>query len=526
MGHKHLKIRLQGAFRLSGQDGQDLTPRSAKAQALLALLASSPDFLRQRTWLQDKLWSDRGREQGAASLRQALSEIRRSLDAQSDVVIATRKTVQLDPSRLQVQRDPKADGLEFLEGLDVRDQEFEHWLSTMRQAAQNRASPGSSLPILLQSRAPILICVAPTTSEIDQISAEVIAGDVGRSLYEFLGQQTCRSAPGTPLDDGQLAVQVKCLTHNAQTIVHFLCERGPTREQFWSAARKLNCKGAPPMGHDLVLKLVGEVTQAIGLEVSQTPGPERSLASQMRRIKELIFSMDARQHDLADAMLRDPSFADTEVLAQCWLTILGVIRLMERTTPDPDALRDELTEISANLLRQAPLNSLALAASAYVRLMALGQVAEAAMLAQRSTEINPANSYGWLARGFCALQNDEPKLAHSYMMRGWNLETLSPHRFFWDSVAGVSAVATGQLDLAMRLFETSQSLSPGFRPPARYLLALKAGNGDLVGAGRQRQKLIALEPDFEVRRLIEDPDYPAAMIRKTGILKREALLEL
>ncbi len=511
---------------MCGPNGEDLTPRSAKAQALLALLATSPDFLRQRTWLQDKLWSDRGRVQGAASLRQALSEIRRSLGGHSDVVIATRKTVQIDPERVTVHRDPETETSEFLEGLDVRDQEFEHWLTTMRQAPVKPAGPNARLPILLQTSAPILICVAPTSSEIDQISAEVMAADIGRSLYEFLGQQSCRSAPDVPLDEGQLSVRVKCLTYDGQTIVHFLCERGPDRTQFWSAARKINCKGAPPMGHDLVLKLVGEVTQAVGLEMAQSPGAAPSLASQMRRIKELVFSMDARKHDLADAMLRDQTLSQSEVLAQCWLTILGVIRLMERTSPDPDALRGELTEISADLLRKAPLNSLALAASAYVRLMALDQVAEAAMLAQRSTEINPANSYGWLARGFCALQNDEPKLAHGYMMRGWHLETLSPHRFFWDSVAGVSAVATGQLGLATQLFETSQSLSPGFRPPARYLLALKAGAGELEGAARQRQKLIALEPDFEVRRLIEDPSYPAAMIRKTGILKREALLAL
>src|SRR3954453_639558 len=77
-GRPELRIYVVGAFRVLAQNGEDLTPRGRKARALLALLALTPTRRRSRPALQDKLWSDRGPEQGAASLRQTLTEIRRA----------------------------------------------------------------------------------------------------------------------------------------------------------------------------------------------------------------------------------------------------------------------------------------------------------------------------------------------------------------------------------------------------------------------------------------------------------------
>jgi DNA-binding SARP family transcriptional activator len=79
-GRPELRICVIGAFRvLAPHHRQELTPGGRKARALLAILALTPTRRRSRSALQDKLWSDRGPEQGAASLRQTLSEIRRAL---------------------------------------------------------------------------------------------------------------------------------------------------------------------------------------------------------------------------------------------------------------------------------------------------------------------------------------------------------------------------------------------------------------------------------------------------------------
>jgi hypothetical protein len=131
-----LFLDLVGPLRLTDREGLELTPRSRKAQGLLALLGTSPGLRRSRAWLQDKLWSDRGQEQGAASLRQCLTEIRNSLGMHVACLKAEAGWVSLDSERVRVRTDlpnaDRSDGVEFLEGLDIPDPEFEHWVRDQR----------------------------------------------------------------------------------------------------------------------------------------------------------------------------------------------------------------------------------------------------------------------------------------------------------------------------------------------------------------------------------------------------------
>ena len=131
-----LILDLAGPFRLREAQGVDLTPRSRKAQGLLALVGTSPSLRRSRLWLQDKLWSDRGAEQGSASLRQCLTDIRSTLRDHRGCFRTDSGWIALDPERVLVnttvsERDGDAN-VEFLEGLDIRDPEFEHWLRDQR----------------------------------------------------------------------------------------------------------------------------------------------------------------------------------------------------------------------------------------------------------------------------------------------------------------------------------------------------------------------------------------------------------
>ena len=150
-----LVLRLGGPLELRDTDGNDLTPRARKAQGLLALLGTSPGLRRSRSWLQDKLWSDRGPEQGAASLRQCLTEIRRSLRDHVDCLVTETGWVGLDPGRVEVQMaapaQPQGARGEFLEGLDVRDPEFEHWLRDQRSAYEDARVPKASVQVLERS---------------------------------------------------------------------------------------------------------------------------------------------------------------------------------------------------------------------------------------------------------------------------------------------------------------------------------------------------------------------------------------
>lgn len=137
-----LRLFLLGPFQIAAPDGRDLTPRRHKANALLAMVAVADRGQRARSWLCARLWSDRSQEQALGSLRQSLSDLRRALGADwrrylridGFNVAVNLDTVWVDALAL---REEGAFGIEpeageFLEGIDVRDDEFEDWLTLER----------------------------------------------------------------------------------------------------------------------------------------------------------------------------------------------------------------------------------------------------------------------------------------------------------------------------------------------------------------------------------------------------------
>lgn len=135
------QLRLLGGFDLRSREGQSAVPAGRKVRALVACLALSPGSAWPREKLMALLWSDRSDEQARASLRQALTEMRRVLGEPSPIS-AKHDTLSLDPERLSVdvaqfERLAKAGRLEeaamlyrgpLLDGHGVRDEAFHNWI--------------------------------------------------------------------------------------------------------------------------------------------------------------------------------------------------------------------------------------------------------------------------------------------------------------------------------------------------------------------------------------------------------------
>jgi DNA-binding SARP family transcriptional activator len=96
-------ILLLGRSAVLDAAGAEVTPRSRKTVCLLAYLALQPGGRARRETLQDLLWSSREQAQAAASLRQALVELRRAFAGLGpDLIDASRDSVALDCERLFV----------------------------------------------------------------------------------------------------------------------------------------------------------------------------------------------------------------------------------------------------------------------------------------------------------------------------------------------------------------------------------------------------------------------------------------
>ena len=177
------EIHLWGPFRVVLQDGTDATPRGKRARAMLALLIMAPGYVRSRVWLQDKLWIERSPSQGAASLRQELSSLRKQLAGFGlDILIADRETVRLAQNSVQLIERP-ANG-ELLEGFDLADAEFEDWL---RQERASRAA-GWTAPVAPDKTMmrPTLVVRRFRTAQDDPQTADFAEG-LAEELITVLG---------------------------------------------------------------------------------------------------------------------------------------------------------------------------------------------------------------------------------------------------------------------------------------------------------------------------------------------------
>ncbi len=146
-----LDVKLLGRMTCDMPDGRRLNLSTRKSEALLAYLAMSPGFHHSRERLVNLFWSDRSEDQARNSLRQALSSLKKGLDADLPGLLEVERTsVSLKPEKIEV--DVDAFGImaadsgikalteavkvyrgEFLEGMVIRDPEGEQWLADERE---------------------------------------------------------------------------------------------------------------------------------------------------------------------------------------------------------------------------------------------------------------------------------------------------------------------------------------------------------------------------------------------------------
>jgi DNA-binding SARP family transcriptional activator len=110
-----------------------VTPRGRKARALLAYLISSRGSKISRVFLTGLLWGDRGEAQARSSLRQALWELRISLNRSREFVCSDRDHIWLRVDTLVEHSADERGGFKRpFEDLDDVSPDFDEWLAGER----------------------------------------------------------------------------------------------------------------------------------------------------------------------------------------------------------------------------------------------------------------------------------------------------------------------------------------------------------------------------------------------------------
>ncbi|MEM6550456.1 MAG: hypothetical protein AAF713_22470 [Pseudomonadota bacterium] len=518
-----VQVALMGCFRVSAANGGDLTPTGAKSKALLALLAVAPGGKRSRTWVQDKLWSDRARTQGSASLRQCLVEIRKCLGIDADVLLANRLELALDLSRVEI--DLHGHG-EFLEGLDVRDEAFEDWLRQERAVLANRhAAPAlwtgpTKEPVVFFARS-----AEPGT--FLSVLEQRVADGVAQTLREC---STIRSSFGEPSDDHSLTLRVGAERIGDKAVsIRVALETGRDRILDWSDHALIQLAGAIPTEDHCLLKLTNRAAETIISSLCRKvkDRDDRGVAIQLCRngVADL-FTMDPNRFSVAEASFLKAHDACPRGLFLAWRAMLRALGHVERHGGDAATRRDEGLALIARALEDEADNSTVLSLASICYRILKRDFYCADELAVRSLEANPGNPLAWYARSNSKLYLGDVDLADAMALRGRHLVAHAPHRHWWDLQCALTAACRGDTVAAIDMAERSAAMAPSFRPPLRYLTALHAMRGDIGAAEGKALALNKLERDFTPERLWRDADYPTSLLRTYGLLNTDKLREL
>lgn len=549
--HKHvvkLTLHTVGPLVVRAQDGSDRTPKGRKAQALLALLALAPGHRRARSWLRDKLWSNRGFEQGAASLRQTLAEIRRALRDASTCLLADRFVIALDQEQVAVVRHAAptlggavldADETELFEGLEVRDPKFEAWireqrskLAFLRNIPIGPDSPTSQLhgpsPPTKPTLQLVLLPQPQTTLARGCLVADTLIDLVAKTIKELGTIDVLdyrRHAPerrsGLPgVHSEALALEAEAVEDRLGTAWRIVLTSACERRVMYSAGGHNNTPLNPE--DPAVLLEVNQVVDAalnnfLAMRANLEPHAIATLLC--RQGIRTLFRLGREDLLEADRLFARAFELEPRGLYLAWRGYLRTFLLAERLTGNRQRVVDEAIEYMRRALELEPNNSYVASLSAHVNYIVSRSYVVMYELAARSVQLNRGNPMGWACLGTaeCHLGNTRDGLAHT--LHASNLARTTSFNFHINALACIASSMAGDFERSIALGEAAHGLAPAFRPPLRYLSALYLISGERDRSREAVEKLKVLEPDFSYQ-MLRDSSYPAAGLRSSKLLER------
>ncbi len=537
-----LEISAIGPFKVLSSDGDDLTPRGRKACCILALLALSPNCRRSRAALQDKLWSDRAPEQGASSLRQALSEIRRSFGDHRDLLQADLRTVSLDTDHISIDVHsldvshfldmPVLDRPGRLEDLTVKDPEFECWLRDQRHSfeiqLQQEQETAQHLDNTISRSAVILEKKAGSDSPwIQLLPQQISTGDSGAFISRIVGETIIRGIAecgAIEISDREreapgIELQVEAIPTPEATCVHVTLFEAHTKTHLWSGTQNV------PLDSGFILEspnLQILVNQAINITQMQLhdvlinhPGSYSGTAALAAFQKMYMFNHSELVE--ADELLEQAYERHPKGIFLAWRGYARTFDMGDHRMSDRLSQIQEAEALVRRAIELEPQNSTVLALASYVYSFMMHEYEVGHELAEKSLRYNPMNVLGLAFLGRAKSYLGQFEEGYQLAARAREICGPGPLQHTLDFLCGITAVLSNRFDEAIRLGEMNKALAPDYRPPQRYLVPLYLQAGETDKAREVYDNLKKIEPSFSLRAMRET-SYPSAGLRASGLL--------
>ncbi len=227
---------------------------------------------------------------------------------------------------------------------------------------------------------------------------------------------------------------------------------------------------------------------------------------------------------LRRAIELEPDYAPAHAWYAFWLQFL----VENQWADDAAAGKEHASRHAERAITLDSQDGLGFAIAGHVRATLQLRVVEALSLHERALTLNPNLAMGWALSAFTYLYTGDSDEAQRRLERYKQLSPSDPFAFLYDVGFSLAAFMKGDYERAAALSRSVGELNPGFCAACKPFLAALGHLGQVREAGVIRQRLLALEPGFDVARFIEsspyvrqeDTEHFAEGLRRAGVPER------
>nr|WP_253279822.1 transcriptional regulator [Phaeobacter sp. 11ANDIMAR09] len=490
--------------------------------------------VRTRAFLEQTLWSLAQPEQAKASLRTALSTLRRHLGPNvSQVISANRERVTLDLSRVTFENS--ASGAEFMEGFELPyEANFARWLQQTRlEVGRGFAQNGQPTALGRRPRYETLlplIAVLPfvqlapgeDTSPLGSLISEELSRSLSRSqaftVTSYLASRQfdlARVRPaevsevagvkylvsGTVRANGQL-MSTEIELHDAER-EHVIWSRhfeGPLPDLMAGQSDALT-----EATRQISQTLVGEAVRVTAFKPLSSLEGHMLLMAAISMMQEMTPDRFGRAREILKVLLdRDPKHP----MVLAWMGFWHVLRVQKGFASDRQMDAGLASQYAGAALEADPSYSLAHTLKGAISSHLLFDFD----LAQGSYDLalkdNPNEALAVLLKGATWAYQGHAIEAVQLTDAARRLTPLGPQKYYFDSVAASANLSAHNYDRAIELAERSleaNSAYPGSLRTKVIALQLSGRQGE---ARKAVQNLLAASPQFNLTQY--QREYPGA----------------
>lgn len=515
-----IRLRVLGPVEALSFSGENVLPRGRKAQAILCYVALSPEESVSRRRLIGLLWSSRWPEQGRASLRQSLLELRQALGPTCpallqigrDRVSLARDKVWIDGLTARADAEQpapvRADQLDrLLETLGGLDPCFDNWISECRallgsdapsRAADAPATAGATGPAAAPAsegeagaKGGVLLSVLPILQigslDIEDYLAPALTQELVTALarLRWLGVRFSTEPSGS---DYLLEGYVSRVADGLRLVLRLIDHRDRGIIQ-WTGAMQLGWPLQPGSLGQAVEHVVEQLDpEILAIETRKTlrrpPASYDSYECLLRAIPLLYQFEEVAWRQASDLLARARDADPQHGRAFAFSALCRVTGLAQGWSGDVRADILEADRDAAHAIACDPRDSLALAISGHIQSFVHHDFGSALTLFERAIRANPSCglSWGYSSLTFAYLGRTDD--ATQRLSRAQEIMIHDPYVSFIDSFWAVIAFFAHDWSRAITITRRHLELRPSFVAMRKLLI------GSLCHCGRIDEALI------------------------------------